>query len=172
MAENLTIFTGFKKPDMKKLLLSALLLCSIAAFAQEADEIKPAAKGVVYGNAPVTAEAISVNDLQAKMANGVFEGQITGKVKEVCQTMGCWMKIEKADGTTLMVKTKAHKFFMPKDIVGKTVLIEGVAEVKEETEAKRKHYAEDAGKSKEEIAKIKGASKEVQFTASGVKVIE
>jgi hypothetical protein len=40
------------------------------------------------------------------------------------------------------------------------------------TEKKRKHLAEDAGKSKEEIAKIKGAVKELQFTASGVKVVE
>jgi len=36
----------------------------------------------------------------------------------------------------------------------------------------RKHYAEDAGKSKEEIAKIKGAEKDVQFSAKGVKVLD
>jgi hypothetical protein len=36
----------------------------------------------------------------------------------------------------------------------------------------RKHYAEDAGKSKEEIAKIKGAEKDIQFAAKGVKVLD
>ena len=157
---------------MKKLLFASLLFAAFTAGAQEADEIKPAAKGMVYGTVATEEGAISVNELTSKLANGTFEGKLTGKVKEVCQTMGCWMKIEKADGTTLMVKTKDHAFFMPKDIVGKTVLVEGSAAVKEESEAKQKHYAEDAGKSKEEIAKIRGAKKEVQFNASGVKVLD
>jgi hypothetical protein len=157
---------------MKKFFLSALLFAGIAVNAQEADEIKPAAKGVVYGTGLSAAEPVSVNDLQSKMANGVFEGKITGKVKEVCQTMGCWMKIEKADGSTVMVKTKAHGFFMPKNIVGKTVAIEGTASMKEESEAKQKHYAEDAGKSKKEIAKIKGSKTELQIIASGVEVLD
>ena len=71
-----------------------------------------------------------------------------------------------------MVKTKGHSFFMPKDIVGKTVLVEGTASMKEESEEKRKHYAEDAGKSKEEIKKIKGSAVELQMTAKGVKVLD
>jgi hypothetical protein len=60
---------------------------------------------------------------------------------------------------------------MPKDIVGKTVVVDGEATVKEISEAMRKHYAEDAGKSKEEIEKIKGDTKEIIFMAKGVKVI-
>ena len=139
---------------MKQLAFSFLILFSLSVAAQEADEIKPAAKGVVYGTVvSEKTDAININELQSKMSNGVFEGQVTGKVKEVCQTMGCWMKLEKADGSTIMVKTKGHSFFMPKDIVGKTVLVEGTASMKEESEEKRKHYAEDAGKSKEEIKK-------------------
>jgi hypothetical protein len=157
---------------MKKILFAALLFTAFTANAQD-DDIKPAAKGVVYGTKiSKDAAAISVDELQAKMANGVFEGMVTGKVVEVCQTMGCWMKIEKADGTTVMVKTKEHAFFMPKDIVGKTVAIEGKVEMKEETEAKQKHYAEDAGKSKKEIAKIKGNKVELQMTASSVEVLD
>ena len=35
-----------------------------------------------------------------------------------------------------------------------------------------KHYAEDAGKSKEEIDKIKEPKKEVIMTIKGVKVVE
>ena len=159
--------------NMKKLLFFSFVLFSFAAQAQEADEIKPAAKGVVYGNEiSATGDAISAAALQEKMTNGVFEGKVTGKVKEVCQTMGCWMRLEKADGSTLMVKTKDHAFFMPKDIVGKTVVMEGTAKMKEVSEEQRKHFAEDAGKSKDEIKKIKGSEKEVQFIASGVKVID
>jgi len=143
------------------------------ASAQEADEIKPAAKGVVYGTAPAeTGEAITSADLQSKLTNGMYEGKVTGKVKEVCKAMGCWLKIEKADGTTLMVKSKDHAFFVPQDLIGKTVVMEGSASVKEVSEDKRKHLAEDAGKSKEEIKKIKGSEKELQFVASGLKVLD
>jgi hypothetical protein len=158
---------------MKKFFFSGLVLFSWAVSAQEASEIKPAAKGVVYGNTiSENGEAISPNDIQSKMANNVFEGKVTGKVKEVCKAMGCWIKLEKADGSSLMVKSKDHSFFMPENLVGKTVVMEGTARIKEESEEKRKHYAKDAGKSKEEIKKIKGSEKEVHFVASGVKVLD
>ena len=157
---------------MKTLFVSALFFFSFAAAAQDDDAVKPAAKGVLYGEA-ITAEgsAVDVNSLQSKMAAGVFEGKVTGKVKEVCKAMGCWMKLEKADGTELMVKTKNHGYFMPQDLVGKTVVVEGTASVKEISEEKRKHLAEDAGKSNDEIKKIKGATQELQFVAKGVEVL-
>jgi len=158
---------------MKKLVFFSFILFSLVATSQEASEITPAAKGVVYGTAPIEqGDAVNPNDLQAKMANGAFEGKVTGKVKEVCKSMGCWITLEKADGTSLMVKSKDHGFFMPENLTGKTVVIEGTASIKEVSEEKRKHLAEDAGKSKEEIKKIKGAEKQMQFIASGVKVLD
>ena len=159
---------------MKKIWLSALLFCTIAVNAQESDDIKPAAKGVVYGEAitPGNAPAITVAEIEGKMVDGSFEGRVTGKVKEVCQAMGCWMSLEKSDGSVVKIKTKDHAFFLPKNIVGKTVMVEGVAEYKVETEAKMKHYAEDANKSKKEIDKIKGPQKELQLTAKSVLVLD
>ena len=47
---------------------------------------------------------------------GKFSGKITGKVTEVCQEKGCWMKIERENGEQLMVKFKDYGFFMPTDI--------------------------------------------------------
>jgi Skp family chaperone for outer membrane proteins len=158
---------------MKKILFSAFLFMGLAAAAQEATEIPAAKKGQTYGVVPESpVAAVSINDVETKVQNGKYSGKVEGRVKEVCQTMGCWMKIEKADGSTVMVKMKDHAFFLPKNIAGHTVQIDGIAEVKTETEAKRKHYAEDAGKSKAEIAKIKGDSRETQILASGVVVID
>jgi hypothetical protein len=158
---------------MKKILLAFVVFVTVAANAQDSTEIKPAVKGVVYGAAvSENGEAITPNDLQSKLSNGVFEGTVTGKVKEVCKSMGCWITLEKADGKSLMVKSKEHGFFMPQDLTGKTVIIEGTASIKEVSEDKRKHMAEDAGKSKAEIKKIKGPEKEVQFIATGVKVLD
>ncbi len=117
---------------MKKMLFSFLVLGALHVQAQDHNsEIKPAAKGVVYGSEIAAAgEAINANDIQAKMSSGAYEGKVTGKVKEVCKAMGCWIRLEKADGSTLMVKTKDHGFFLPQDLVGKTVVIEGSASIK------------------------------------------
>lgn len=157
---------------MKTFFLSLFILAAFQVSAQSNGEIKPAEKGVVYGKVSPKGTSITVNELAAKEGNGLFEGKVTGKVKEVCKAMGCWIKLEKEDGSTLLVKSKDHGFFMPDNLVGKKVVVEGVASLKEESEEMRKHYAKDAGKSKEEIDRIKGASKEVQFIAKGVQVLD
>lgn len=156
---------------MKKFLFSALILLAVGAAAQEKEKVQ-AAKGVVYGIVSEEAKPISPDEIKSKLVNDQFDGQVKAKVTEVCKAEGCWIKVQKADGTSMMVRAKDHKFLMPENIVGKTVLIEGNATVKETTEEMRKHYAEDAGKSKEEIAKIKGSEKDVQFAARGVKVLD
>ncbi|HET9744512.1 MAG TPA: DUF4920 domain-containing protein [Chitinophagaceae bacterium] len=150
------------------------LMVAVAAMvivnAQEAESAKP---GVTYGKySEEGVKPISVNDLEKKMSDNKFDGKIEGKVVEVCQAMGCWAKLKKEDGSTIMIKVKDHEFAMPKDIVGRTVVVEGKAELKETSVEMLKHYAEDAGKSKEEIEKIKDPKKEVIMMIKGVKVVE
>jgi hypothetical protein len=159
---------------MKKVLLSFLVVFALAANAQDTHEKEKtqAEKGVVYGKVSDEKDVVAVDELKSKLVNDKFEGQVKGKVVEVCQAEGCWIKIQRADGTTMMVRAKDHSFLMPENIVGRNVLIEGSATVKEVSEEMRRHYAEDAGKSKEEIAKIKGSEKDVQFSAKGVKVLD
>jgi hypothetical protein len=70
-----------------------------------------------------------------------------------------------------MVKFKDYKFFMPRDIVGKEVVLEGVAIIKEVPVKQLQHYAKDAGKTEEEIKNIKEPKKEVQFIAKGVLIL-
>ena len=150
------------------LLIALFVMAGVNA--QDAESAKP---GVVYGKyseAGVT--PISVNDLEKKMTDNKFDGKIQGKVVEVCQAMGCWAKLKKDDGTTVMIKVKDHEFAMPMDMIGRTVVVEGKAEKKETSVAMLKHYTEDAGKSKEEIEKIKEPKKEVIMSIKGVKVVE
>lgn len=156
---------------MKKCFLgTALVFMSVLALGQE---ITPAAKGVNYGE-PVTAKDVVNAATMEKMVQekGAFEGKVTGKVTEVCQEKGCWMRVEKAGGETMLVRFKDYGFFMPKDLVGHTVVLEGEAKIKEVSVAQQKHYAEDAGKSKAEIEKITQPKKEVQFIAKGVLVVD
>ena len=149
--------------------LAISLFFTVAALAQEPVS---AQKGVTYG-AGISDEPryIASADLSSKMKKDKYTGKMTGKVTEVCKDKGCWMKVEGAEGETIMVKFKDYKFFMPKDIVGKEVMLEGEASYKEVSVKQLKHYAEDAGKSPEEIKQITQPKKELQFVAKGVQVL-
>ncbi len=78
------------------------------------------------------------------------------------------MTLEKGDGTTMRVTFTDYGFFVPKDIDGKTVIIQGRAKINTTSVDELRHYAEDAKKSKEEIEKITQPKVEMVFEADGV----
>ncbi len=97
------------------------------------------------------------------------------KVDEVCQAKGCWMNLVDNQATTdakLFVKFKDYAFFVPKDIIGREVLIEGIAYTEQTSVDELRHYAEDAKKSAEEIAAITEPVKEKKFMATGVVLVK
>ncbi|MEJ2113782.1 MAG: DUF4920 domain-containing protein, partial [Flavobacteriaceae bacterium] len=57
---------------------------------------------------------------------------------------------------------------VPKDISGKVVIIQGKAFINEVPVDELRHYAEDAGKSEEEIAQITSPKKTYSCEAEGV----
>jgi len=112
---------------------------------------------------------IDYGDLLAKMSE-TDSVQITvkGKVDEVCQAKGCWMTIVGGENDGMMVKFKDYGFFMPKDIAGREVIMNGKAFYSVTPVDELRHYAEDAGKSEEEIAAITEPKNEMSFLADGV----
>lgn len=145
---------------MKNLIITALLaVLSVGAYAQES----------YFGEKIKEKGAIPAAELPNKLGDKEkMTAKVTGTVESVCQAKGCWMKVKTADGQTMRVSFKDYGFFVPKDIAGKTVVIEGEAKVKTTPVAELQHYAEDAGKSKEEIAKITEPKRELTFVADGV----
>ena len=89
------------------------------------------------------------------------------KVNSVCQNKGCWMRLDMGDEEA-MIKFKDYGFFMPKDIAGDEVIVSGVAFVDEMSVQDQRHFAEDAGKSADEIAAITAPKRTLSFTANGV----
>ena len=71
------------------------------------------------------------------------------------------------DENKVMVKFKDYGFFMPLNAKGE-VVINGKAYVSETSVDELRHYAEDAGKSKEEIAAITETQRTYSFEADGV----
>ena len=95
--------------------------------------------------------------------------KFNANIKEVCSKKGCWMTLPAGNNDeTIMVRFKDYGFFMPLDAAGKDVIVAGKAFVNELSVADLKHYAEDAGKSSEEIANITEPAMEFAFEANGV----
>ncbi len=116
-------------------------------------------------------DAISYDELLSKMeGRDSINAKVTGTVENVCQVKGCWMNVasDNPNRPSMFVKFKDYGFFMPKDIAGKKVIMEGYAFREITPVDELRHYAEDEGRSKEEIAAITEPKEELKFLASGV----
>ncbi|RNI27503.1 DUF4920 domain-containing protein [Rufibacter immobilis] len=157
---------------MKAILTLFLGMCvTTATYAQQ--NIPSAKAGVTYGKKTTAKKAVKMTDLPAKLtSDSVFVGKVEGTVVEVCKKKGCFMKLARTNGEPVMVKFTDYAFFMPQDIVGKTVVVEGTAKVKETSVERLQHFAQDAGKSKEEIAAITKPKTDIEIVADGVLVVK
>jgi len=129
-------------------------------------------KGQHFGEMISDVGVISFSELVTKMDQfDEVEAVVIGNVGSVCQAKGCWMNIVDSDGGTseeMFVKFKDYGFFMPLDIAGKDVIMRGKAYKEETSVDELRHYAEDEGKSAEEVAAITESIIELKFMADGV----
>jgi len=153
-------------------MIFALVLT--AAFAMAQPPAGPVNKGDNFGAVINNADnAIPMEDLPAQLkGDAAVPVKVKGKVTDVCSKKGCWMTLETPDKTKVFVKMKDYAFFVPLEMIGKTVVLDGEAKLKTTSVEELKHYAQDAKKSKEEIAKITAPEKEIRFTATGIKVMD
>jgi len=94
--------------------------------------------------------------------------KFSAKVTDVCKSKGCWMKLNLNNGEEVMVKFKDYGFFVPKDIEGMEVIVNGIAFIDIMSIEDQKHYAKDAGESQEDIDLIKESKRTYEFEADGV----
>lgn len=117
--------------------------------------------------------ASEINEKYKSMKPGdTLQTKVMAKVNSVCQAKGCWMRLGLDNDEEVMVKFKDYGFFMPKNIADKEVIINGKAYVTEVSVDEQRHYAEDAGKTSEEIAAITEPKRTLSFEADGVLLIE
>lgn len=102
------------------------------------------------------------------MENGTFEGKIEGKINEVCTKKGCWLTMDLPNGESMRVTFKDYGFFVPTNSQGFPIVLDGVATLTTTDVETLKHFAEDQGKSDEEIASITEPKREITFEATGV----
>ena len=129
-----------------------------------------------FGNKIIADDAIAASSMathyKSMNIGDSINSKVIAKVNNVCQAKGCWMTLNLGDEQEVMVKFKDYGFFVPKDISGKEVIINGKAYVKEVSVDEQRHYAEDAGKSAEEIASITEVKRTYSFESDGVLLIQ
>lgn len=155
---------------MKKIfLLIPVLVFSFSVMAQPPKG--PANKGMTFGVKTTVGGAINVDELTTLLQDKyTVDVKVKGRVVEVCKAEGCWLKMETANGP-MMIKMKDHSFLVPLEMNGKSIIVQGTATFKETSVEMLKHYAEDAGKTKEEIAAIKEGRKETTMQATGILIL-
>ncbi|MBI1225386.1 MAG: DUF4920 domain-containing protein [Bacteroidetes bacterium] len=136
---------------------------------QPADTTVQTGQPQSFGEAITTDGAVTMGEMVAKL-QGVDSVQVKvkGKVESVCQVKGCWVNLHDDQAGDVFVKFKDYGFFLPKDIAGREVVMDGYAFREITSVEDLKHYAEDEGKTKEEIEAITQPKEELKFLASGV----
>ena len=96
--------------------------------------------------------------------------KLSGEIINVCPKKGCWMNL-KVDEDTIFVKFKDYSFFVPKTgVESKLAFISGNISKDTISVERLRHYAEDAGKSSDEIEKIVKPEFKLSFLADGVAI--
>lgn len=149
----------------KTSIISAIVLFAVCLI----NQISVAQNTNAYGKAFSPQNAIPFTGVPEKLGSkDSVILQTTGIITEVCQAKGCWMKADIGNGQELMIRFKDYAFFVPKDVVGKLVILHGKAYQETLSVAQLQHYAEDAGKSKKEVASITKPQTSLHFEADGV----
>ena len=173
--KNFCTFTVQSIPfKMKKLLIIIPIVLSLAACSQlsKKEKIKEPVSGTLYGDSVFSGDIKEVTILAADM-KGIEKAdmKIKGKVDEVCQKKGCWITMDIGDGNKMRVTFKDYKIFLPKDISGKEVVLDGFAYNEITSVEDQQHYAKDGGKTDAEVALITEPKKELAFEAKGVVIL-
>lgn len=136
---------------------------------QEATVHTPEAHKSFYGELITNDHVDPYGDIKTTAYQvGSAEGKIQGSIVQTCAKKGCWMEVATGDDT-LFVKFKDYGFFVPTEgVEGKIVTMRGVASLDTVSVEELQHFAEDAGKSAEEIAAITQEQYKVRFTADGL----
>lgn len=167
-------------------MIRPLLLITIATFiatAANADDLSmppknpkaqatqppaPNAAGE-YGNAKFNAK----NAKDAKMiSTPAPEGDVVIKttVAEVCPKKGCWMSVQGAKANEpVRVTFKDYGFFVPTELVGKEVAMQGRWVKHTESVEEQKHLMKDAKRPQSEVDAVTKPKETLRFVATGVK---
>jgi hypothetical protein len=129
----------------------------------------PQNKSTYYGKKFSITELEDYSSLKKEISDfNKKDVKIEGEILSSCPMKGCWIKI-RSEEDTILVRFKDYGFFVPKNgIDGDRAIVNGKISLETLSVEQLRHYAEDAGKSQEEINKIKDPQVSLTFLADGV----
>lgn len=98
------------------------------------------------------------------------EIKLIGSIADVCQASGCWLDLDMGDNQFIHVTFKDEAFVVPKDIAGKTAIIEGIGTKELISVDMQKKAAKSEGLSQKEIDAITSPITEYSIEATGVTI--
>lgn len=158
---------------MKKIALLILATTFLTSCTQKKSE-NPNTESdfVAFGDSISSENALTFEQMAAKYSNlkegDTVEVKFKSKIKSVCKKKGCWINVDLGNNQEAFVKFKDYAFFVPKNAENQEVILNGKAFVSVESIEELKHYAQDAGKSKESIDSITKPKTNLSFMANGV----
>ena len=162
---------------MNNLFASALFLTCSAALFIGCESAKPVESAdapenqTFYGSVIDTDGSMTGAEMRAALdESGRAEVRFEGEITATCAKKGCWMDVASGEDT-VFVRFLDYGFFVPTEgAEGKRTVIQGEAFYDTLTVPMLQHYAEDAGKSQEEIDAITEPELRLAFTATGVMI--
>lgn len=147
----------------------ALLIFSCSGKKEQSDLNESEVVGY-YGEKIDNKNVVAVNEMINRLEKSdSLVVKVEGEITATCAMKGCWMNLVLPSGEEMRVTFKDYAFFVPKEgMEGNRAIIEGVAKRTLTDVATLRHYAEDAGKSVEEIEAITEDKSELTFEATGV----
>ena len=148
---------------MNKLIIYITILSFFSCAENQSKELK------FYGDKISTNNIIDFKKVKKlSETQPVIDTKIEGTILSTCPKKGCWMQV-KVQEDTILVRFKDYGFFVPKSgAENKRVIMQGQAKQDTISVDLLRHYAEDAGKSVEEIEKITQPEYKISFLADGV----
>ena len=153
--------------------LSLLFFVGCSSPKTELHAVENLKGSALYGDSISDDNIIELASLQTLMKDETRKDiKIRGSVDQVCPKKGCWMIMKLEDGQEMRVTFKDYKIFVPTELAGKLVALDGFAYKDTVSVEDLRHYAEDAGKSAEEIAKIQAPEFQLAYEAKGLVVLD
>lgn len=151
---------------MKALLISSVALASLALASLATAADRKLGKELSAGE-PMTLSAL-LDSPEGYVGKTV---QVSGKVTEVCEAMGCWMDLADDRGHLMHIEVEdMGSVVFPKDSVGKEAVVEGLLEKKvmtrEQVIAAEREKAADAHR-KFDAKRIKAGKTVYQISGLG-----
>lgn len=154
---------------MKKLIFLTGIVLAISCGENKENVNNEASDFELFGEQITEENAVDPSQVATQLeGKDTLKIKVKTKITEVCQKKGCWMNVDMGNNETMTVRFKDYGFFVPKEAAGREVVFEGMAFRDTTSVDELKHYAQDAGKTAEEIEAITEPEVGLSFEASGV----